>query len=116
MILPGAGTRIFLATGPTDMRRGFDGLSELVRQRIESDPLNGHWFLFCNRRRNRLKVLFFDGSGLWLCQKRLERGVYSWPAGDAGSSVTLTREELTLLLGGIELERVRAKDWWRRAI
>lgn len=116
MILPGAGTRIFLATGPTDMRRGFDGLSELVRQRIDADPLNGHWFIFCNRRRNRLKVLFFDGSGLWLCQKRLERGVYSWPDGDVGASVTLTREELTLLLGGIELERARAKDWWRKPI
>lgn len=116
MILPGAGTRIFLATGPTDMRRGFDGLSEMVRQQIQSDPLNGHWFLFCNRRRNRLKVLFFDGTGLWLCQKRLERGVYSWPGCDAGVSVTLSREELTLLLGGIELEKARAKDWWRRTI
>jgi len=116
MILPGAGTRIFLATGPTDMRRGFDGLSELVRQRIQSDPLTGHWYIFCNRRRNRIKVLFFDGTGLWLCQKRIQRGVYSWPDSDSGASVTLTREELTLLLGGIELERVRAKDWWRKEI
>lgn len=116
MILPGAGTRIFLATGPTDMRKGFDGLSELVRQRIQGDPLTGHWFIFCNRRRNRLKVLFFDGSGLWLCQKQLQRGIYSWPDAESGSSVTLTREELTLLLGGIELERVRSKNWWRREI
>ena len=116
MILPGAGTRVFLATGPTDMRRGFDGLCELVRQRIQGDPLTGHWFIFCNRRRNRLKILFFDGSGLWLCQKRLERGVYSWPDDESGSSVTFTREELTLLLGGIELERVRSRNWWRREV
>ena len=116
MILPGAGTRVFLATGHTDMRRGVDGLSELVRQRIQSDPLTGHWFIFCNRRRNRIKVLFFDGSGLWLCQKRLEKGTFSWPGSDSGQSVTLTREELTLLLGGIELERVRSKNWWRKEV
>ncbi len=116
MIQPGSGTRIFLAAGPTDMRRGFDGLCELVRNRIQGDPLGGHWFVFCNRRRNRIKVLFFDGSGLWLCSKKLGRGAFSWPALDAGVSAALSREELTMLLAGIELERARAKNWWRKEI
>lgn len=114
MISAGCATRIFLAAGPTDMRQGFDGLAALVRDRLVSDPLSGHWFVFCNRRRNRIKLLYFDGSGLWLCAKRLERGVYSWPGADSPVSISLSREELTLLLGGIELERSKAKDWWRK--
>lgn len=116
MISPGAATRIFLAAGPTDMRRGFDGLADLVRHQLAADPLSGHWFVFCNKQHNRVKVLYFDGSGLWLCSKRLERGAFSWPDVNSPASVSLSREELTLLLGGIELDRVRAKDWWRKAI
>ena len=115
MIPPGTATRILLATGATDLRRGFDGLAELVRQHLQAEPLSGHWFLFCNRRRTRIKLLYFDWSGYWLCQKRLEKGTFSWPVAAAQGPLTLSREELTLLLGGLELERVRAKDWWRRA-
>lgn len=116
MISPGSATRIFLAAGPTDMRRGFDGLAELVRHRLQGDALSGHWYIFCNRRRTRIKVLYFDGSGLWLCSKRLERGVFSWPSVESGAAVQLSPEELALLVGGIELERARMKDWWRKAI
>ena len=61
----GAATRVYLAVGATDMRKGFDGLQHLVRAQLEADPLSGHLFLFCNRPRTRLKVLFWDGSGLW---------------------------------------------------
>ena len=123
----GAATRIYLAAGPTDMRKGhsvlslskgFDGLFGLVRQRLEADPLSGHLFLFCNRPRTRLKVLLWDGSGLWVCAKRLEKGRYSWPAEGEGASralkVRISAEELTLLLGGIDLTRTRRKEWWRR--
>jgi transposase len=116
MISPGSATRIFLAAGPTDMRRGFDGLAELVRHRLQGDALSGHWYIFCNRRRTRIKVLYFDGSGLWLCSKRLGRGVFSWPGVESGSAIQLSPEELALLVGGIELERSRIKDWWRKAI
>jgi transposase len=116
MIPSGPATRIFLAAGATDIRKGFDGLAELVRQKLQGDPLSGHWFLFCNRRRNRVRVLFFDGSGFWICSKRLQKGVYSWPREDSPGSISLSGEELSLLLGGIELERSRAKDWWRKAI
>ena len=70
----GPATRIYVATGATDMRKGFEGLYGLVRDRLQCDPLSGYVFLFSNARRNRLRLLVFDGSGLWVCAKRLERG------------------------------------------
>ncbi len=114
----GSATRIYLAVGATDMRKSFEGLSGLVREKLQEDPLGGHLFLFCNKGRSRLKILFWDGSGLWVCAKRLERGRFSWPetAGETECPrVRLSQEELTLLLGGIELSRTRRKNWWRRA-
>ena len=117
MLSLGAATRIYLALGGTDMRKGFDGLFALVRQRLELDPLSGHLFLFCNGPRTRLKALYFDGSGLWVCAKRLEKGRFCWPAaGEAGGGaarVTISAEELTLLLGGIDLTQTRRRAWWR---
>ena len=96
------------------MRKGFNGLDGLVRDRLELEPSSGHLFLFCNQSRNRLKILFWDGNGLWVCAKRLERGRFSWPQEQTeGDRVRLTQEELTLLLGGIDLERTRAKNWYR---
>jgi len=116
MIAPGPATRVFLAAGPTDMRKGFDGLAQLVRSRLDADPLSGHLFVFSNRRRNRLRIYYFDGSGAWICSKRLERGRFSWPPLEPGrEKVTLSSEELALLCGGIDLERTRMKNWWRRA-
>jgi transposase len=113
MIVPGPATRIFLAPGPTDLRRSFDGLHGLVRAQLQEDPRSGHLFLFCNRLRTRLKVLCFDGSGLWVCVKRLEKGRFTWPGAEVGTKVRLCAEELALLLGGLELTRVRRQDWWR---
>ena len=75
----GPATRIYLAAGVTDMRKGFEGLYGLVRDRLSCEPLSGHLFLFCNGQRNRLKVLVWDGSGLWVCAKRLEKGRFTWP-------------------------------------
>lgn len=113
MIVPGPATRIFLSPGPTDLRRSFDGLHGLVQSQLAEDPRSGHLFLFCNKSRTRLKVLCFDGTGLWVCAKRLERGTFSWPACDAGSKVRLNAAELSLLLGGLELSRVTRRNWWR---
>ena len=111
----GAATRVYLAVGATDMRKGFDGLYGLVRQRLAADPLSGHLFLFCNRPRTRLKVLFWDGSGLWVCAKRLEQGRFSWPReATEGTKASLRGDELALLLGGIDLAKTQRKDWWRR--
>jgi transposase len=110
----GPATRIYLAVGATDMRKGFNGLDGLVRDRLQLDPRNGHLFLFCNQSRNRLKILFWNGNGLWVCAKRLERDRFSWPQEETqGERVRLTQEELTLLLGGINLDRTRAKNWHR---
>jgi transposase len=110
----GAATRIYLAVGSTDMRKGFEGLYGLVRDQLGLDPLSGHLCLFCNKGRNRLKVLYWDGSGLWICAKRLEKGRFSWPSdGEDSARVTLSQEELSLLLGGIDLTRTRRKNWYR---
>src|SRR5204862_2038273 len=107
---------IYLAAGVTDMRKGFEGLYGLVRDRLSCEPLSGHLFLFCNAQRNRLKVLVWDGSGLWVCAKRLAKGRFTWPqSGDAQGKVVLSHEELSLLLGGIDLEETKHKRWYRKA-
>jgi transposase len=96
------------------MRKGFEGLFGLVRDRLDCDPLSGHVFLFANAQRNRLKLLFWDGSGLWVCAKRLEKGRFRWPEiGTGQTKITLTIEELALLLGGIDLASTRPRAWYR---
>jgi transposase len=82
----GPATRIYLAAGATDMRKGFEGLYGLARDRLQCEPLSGHVFLFANAQRNRLKLLFWDGSGLWVCAKRLEKGRFHWPSPPSGES------------------------------
>ena len=115
MIPFGPATRIFLAPGPTDMRRSFDGLAEIVRQRLGDDPLSGHLFIFTNKRRNRLKILVWDGSGLWVCAKRLEEGTFCWPTPEPGQTkVRFSAEELALLLGGLDWPQTTRRRWWRR--
>lgn len=110
----GPATRIYLAAGATDMRKGYEGLYGLVREQLHCEPLSGHLFLFGNRQRNRLKVLFWDGSGLWVCAKRLEKGRFHWPeAAGRERKVVLSHEELALLLGGIDLAATRRRRWYR---
>jgi transposase len=104
-------TRVFVAVAPVDLRGSFNRLSSLVQQVLAQDPLTGHWFVFTNRRRNRIKILLWDGSGLWVCAKRLEKGRFSWPEAD-GPGAVLRPEELSALVCGLE---VRAKaSWYRR--
>ena len=111
----GPATRIYLAAGSTDMRKGFEGLYGLVRDRLSCEPLSGHVFVFSNARRNRLKLLFWDGSGLWVCAKRLEKGRFRWPeAAGQEPRVVLSHEELALLVGGIDLAATRRGPWRRR--
>ena len=107
-------TRVFAAANPIDMRKGFDGLFGLVRDSLAEDPLSGHLFLFTNRQQTRLKVLVFDGSGLWVCSKRLEKGRFAWPVTQPGqSSITLRPGELALLLNGIDLTLAKPRPWFR---
>jgi transposase len=107
-------TRVFVAVDPIDMRKGFDGLFGLVRDSLGEDPLSSHLFLFTNRQQTRLKLLVFDGSGLWVCAKRLEKGRFAWPATHPGQSrITLRPGELALLLNGIDLTQTKPRSWFR---
>jgi len=109
-------TKIYVALEAVDMRKGFEGLHGLVRDQLGQDPLSGHLFLFANRTRTRLKALVWDGSGLWVCAKRLERGRFHWPqAQEQARSVTMRPEELALLVNGLDLSEARPRaNWYRR--
>ena len=100
--------RIFVAVAPTDHRLGYDGLSRLARDVLEQDPLSGHLFVFSNRRRNRIKILYWDRDGLAIWMKRLEVGCLNWPAPGA-SRLEWTPAELALTLGGIDLKATRKR-------
>lgn len=106
MMGPPAGTRIWLVAGATDMRRGFDGLSAQVQTTLEVDPFSGHLFVFRGRRGDRIKILWWDGDGLCLFYKRLERGRFVWPRAETGA-VHLTPAQLSMLLEGIDWRRPR---------
>jgi transposase len=99
-----AGTRIWIAAGVTDMRRGFQGLSAQVQTVLEQQPFSGHVFVFRGRRGDTIKILWFDGDGLCLFAKRLERGRFIWPQTTEGT-VLLTRAQLSMLLEGIDWRR-----------
>ena len=113
----GPATRIYVATGATDMRKNFNGLYGLVRDTLGCDPTSGHVFLFTNARRNRLKLLVYDGSGLWVAAKKLDGGRFRWPESDtAATKIVLSHEELALLLGGIDLNETRQRKWHRKPL
>ena len=118
MLSLGAGAaKVYLAVGATDLRKGFDGLYGLVRSRLEEDPMSGQLFVFCNAGRTRVKALYFDGSGLWLCAKRLAKGRFDWPQEIAGvAKLTVSATEFAALMDGLELTQTRAKLWWRRKV
>lgn len=118
MLSLGAGAaKVYLAVGATDLRKGFDGLYGLVRSRLEEDPMSGQLFVFCNAGRTRVKALYFDGSGLWLCAKRLAKGRFDWPEEIAGvAKLTVSATEFAALMDGLELTQTRAKLWWRRKV
>lgn len=101
MIEVPTGTRIWIAAGVTDMRRGFDGLSAQVQTVLEQQPFSGHVFVFRGRRGDIVKLLWFDGQGLCLFSKRLERGRFVWPRTESGT-VSLSRAQLSMLLEAID--------------
>lgn len=104
MITLPAHTRIWIAAGVTDLRRGFVGLSALVQTTLDEDSFSGHVFVFRGRRGDLIKALWFDGDGLCLFAKRLERGRFIWPKAESGT-VALTRAQLSMLLEGIDWRR-----------
>ena len=121
LLQPSAAVRVFLCTRPTDLRKGFDGLSGLVQECFSQDLLTGHLFLFLNRRRDRIKILYFDRDGLAIWYKRLEVGTFQNPvpmpgaaqlSGVAGIELSVT--DLALILGGIDLATARRRKRFGR--
>ena len=113
-----AGKRVFLACGKTDMRKNINGLAAIVEGSFKLDPFNGSLFVFCNRKRDRLKILVWDGDGFWLYFKRLEKGRFRWPVPGEEDTMVLSGEELNILLGGarVELKLKRNEVTERRAV
>ncbi len=113
-----AGKRVYLACGKTDMRKNINGLAAIVEGSFKLNPFDGALFVFCNRNRDRVKILEWDGDGFWLHFKRLEKGHFRWPA--AGDEVTMafSPEDLNILLGGtrVELKLKRNEVTERRII
>ncbi len=110
------GLKIFLLAEKVDLRKSFDGLHALVLNQLKEDPLSGAIFLFTNKRKNRIKILYFDGTGLWVMAKRLEQGTFYWPkqTNTNTGKVKLTPEAMTLLLDGVDLKSGTLRPWYER--
>ncbi len=108
--------KIFVALEPCDLRKSFNGLYGLVSERLGEDPRDGSLFVFSNRRHTRLKILYWDGSGLWVLTKRLEKGTFSWPkaAQAQGVKLRLVPEALALLTDGVDLRGAQLRPWYER--
>jgi transposase len=116
MLTLGPSIKVYLARGTTDLRKSFDSLAGTVRELLAQDPLSGHLFAFCGRRRHLVKILYWDGAAFWLVAKRLARGTFAWPkTEDDRPAIELRPDELGALLGGIDLGRATWRPWWRQA-
>jgi transposase len=109
--------RVFLACGRTDMRKQINGLAEIVEHGFNLDLFGGAWFVFCNGKRDRVKIIEWDGDGFWLHFKRLEKGHFKWPAEGEELTMSLTGEELSYLLGGTRVElKLKRNEVFERKI
>lgn len=107
------GLRVCLAVAPVDLRRSFEGLALLVKQVLQEDERSSQIFVFSNQRRNRIRLLYWDGSGLWLMTKRLEAGSFAWPhLPDGAAKIKLRAEALEMLLSGIDLKGAKMRPWY----
>jgi transposase len=108
--------KVFVAIEPCDMRKGFNGLYAAVTERLGEDPKNGALFVFCNRRRTRIKILCWDGTGLWVLTKRLEEGTFAWPkmVEPTCTKLALTPQALVLLTDGVDLRGAKMRPWYER--
>ena len=107
MLNIGSVEQVYLAPGATDLRKSIDGLSALVSAVFELDPFSDRWFVFCNRQRDKLKILRWDTNGFWLYYRRLERGRFKWPV-ETGPALSITRRQLQWLLDGLAIEQKQA--------
>lgn len=100
--------RVYLACGSTDMRKSIDGLAVLVKEGFDLDPFSPSLFVFCNRQRDKLKILYWEHNGFWLYYRRLERGRFQWPADPSATPIRMNRRALRWLLDGLSLEQRQA--------
>jgi transposase len=98
------GKRIYLACGATDMRKSINGLMTIVENSFQLDPFTNEIYVFCNKHRDRMKILEWDGDGFWLYFKRLEKGHFRWPQVGESPTMTLSDKDLTILLSGVKVE------------
>lgn len=108
--------KVFVAVEPCDMRKGFNGLYAAVTERLGEDPKGGALFVFCNRRRTRIKILYWDGTGLWVLIKRLEQGTFAWPklVEPNCTKLALTPQALAMLTDGVDLRGAKLRPWYER--
>jgi len=114
MIIDLTKAKIFLRPGTTDLRKAVNGLSVIVQEDIEQDPFSGSVFLFCNRERKLLKAVYWDKTGFWLSQKRLEKNRFPWPM-DEKEARELTADELQMLLAGIDFFKAHKELYFKKA-
>jgi transposase len=100
--------RVYLARGSTDLRKSIDGLAVLVKEEFDLDPFSPSLFVFCNRQRDKLKILHWEHNGFWLYYRRLERGKFHWPSENSSTPLKITRRQLRWLLDGLSLEQKQA--------
>lgn len=108
MISFGSNTRVYLAAGSTDMRKAVNGLMVLVCDVLEADPFSSHLFVFCNRLRDKIKILYWHNNGFWLFYRRLEKQRFWWPVDNEQASIEITARELNWLMEGLDITRVEA--------
>ena len=108
--------KVLVAVEPCDMRKGFNGLFAAVTERLGEDPKGGALYVFCNRRHTRIKILYWDGTGLWVLTKRLEKGTFSWPKQlePETTKLCLRAEALALLTDGVDLRGAKLRPWYER--
>ena len=113
-----AGVRVYVANDPTDMRKSYDGLCAIVQHQFRCDPFEGHVFAFFNRRRDRVKILFWDRNGFWIAMKRLERGTFdNWrPSSEQAAHVEVEHAQLVMLLEGIDLKSAKFRRQFVRSV
>jgi len=113
MIIDLSKTRIFLRPGSTDLRKAINGLSVIVQEEMKEDPFSGNIYIFCNNDRKLLKAVYWDKTGFWLSQKRLEKDKYPWPANEK-EAMELTVEQLLMLLAGIDFFKAHKEVFYKK--
>lgn len=108
--------KVFVALESCDMRKGFNGLHALVTEKLAEDLRSGALFVFSNRKHTRLKIIYWDGTGLWLLSKRLEKGTFSWPKNidPQQTKLSLTPQALAMLTDGVDLRGAKLRPWYER--